>query len=192
MPSWIRSPWARPTSTRGSLFNDTEVNIATCDPVLARRTRLALWAEHLDRPVADVVADVDVDPTTVIDQLWRPIAQKQLHQRNSGLALTHRLMQLHAVSRRAERLIGPKNLRLWDPSGLPAVTTDGTDPWLGERWSLSVVSLSVVLNHGGCPVARSGGQLAAGPPVRNTKRNLPSCTSSPSASVAESTGSRLT
>jgi len=28
-----------------SLFNDTEINIATCDPVLARHTRLALWAD---------------------------------------------------------------------------------------------------------------------------------------------------
>jgi phosphatidylserine/phosphatidylglycerophosphate/cardiolipin synthase-like enzyme len=27
-----------------SLFNDTEINIATCDPMLARHTRLALWA----------------------------------------------------------------------------------------------------------------------------------------------------
>ena len=32
-----------------SLFNDTEINIATCDPMLARHTRPALWAEHLDR-----------------------------------------------------------------------------------------------------------------------------------------------
>ena len=86
-----------------SLFNDTEVNIATCDPVLARQTRLALWAEHLNR----AVEEVDHDPTTVIDELWRPIAEEQLHQQSSGRALTHRLMELPAVSRRAERLIGP-------------------------------------------------------------------------------------
>ena len=86
-----------------SLFNDTEINIATCDPMLARHTRLALWAEHLDR----TVEEIDRDPTTVIDRLWRPIAEEQVHRRSDGLALTHRLMQLPAVSRRAERLVGP-------------------------------------------------------------------------------------
>ena len=86
-----------------SLFKDTEINIAACDPMLARHTRLALWAEHLDR----TVEEIDHDPTTVIDRLWRPIAEEQLHRRRNGLALTHRLMQLPAVSRRAERLVGP-------------------------------------------------------------------------------------
>ena len=86
-----------------SLFNDTEVNIATCDPVLARQTRLALWAEHLNR----AVEEIDRDPTTVIDDLWGPIAEEQLHNRKCGLALTHRLMELPAVSRRTERLVGP-------------------------------------------------------------------------------------
>jgi len=86
-----------------SLFNDTEINIAACDPMLARHTRLALWAEHLHR----TVEEIDHDPTTVIDRLWRPIAEEQLHHQRNGLALTHRLMQLPAVSRRAERLVGP-------------------------------------------------------------------------------------
>ena len=86
-----------------SLFNDTEVNIATCDPELARHTRLALWAEHLHR----TLEEIDHDPTAVIDGLWRPIAEEQLHHQRSGLALTHRLMQLPAVSRHAERLVGP-------------------------------------------------------------------------------------
>lgn len=86
-----------------SLFNDTEINIAACDPVLARHTRLALSAEHLDR----AVEEIDHDPTTVIDGLSRPIAEEQVHRRSSGLVLTHRLMQLPAASRRAERLVGP-------------------------------------------------------------------------------------
>ena len=30
-----------------SLFNDTELNVLTCDPELARGTRLRLWSEHL-------------------------------------------------------------------------------------------------------------------------------------------------
>ncbi len=31
-----------------SLFNDTEMNVVTHDPPLARETRLRLWAEHLE------------------------------------------------------------------------------------------------------------------------------------------------
>ena len=34
-----------------SLFNDTEMNIVTHDPAIARQTRLRLWAEHLELPV---------------------------------------------------------------------------------------------------------------------------------------------
>jgi phosphatidylserine/phosphatidylglycerophosphate/cardiolipin synthase-like enzyme len=33
-----------------SLFNETEMNVVTHDPTLARRTRLRLWSEHLERP----------------------------------------------------------------------------------------------------------------------------------------------
>ncbi len=31
-----------------SLFNDTELNVVTLDPRLARETRLRLWSEHLE------------------------------------------------------------------------------------------------------------------------------------------------
>jgi phosphatidylserine/phosphatidylglycerophosphate/cardiolipin synthase-like enzyme len=86
-----------------SLFNDTEVNVATTDERLARGTRLELWAEHLERPVEDV----DGDPTAVIDELWHPIAEEQLARHRAGHPRTHRLMRLPAVSRRTKRLIGP-------------------------------------------------------------------------------------
>ncbi len=86
-----------------SLFNDTEMNVLTCDEQLTRRTRLELWAEHLERPVEQV----DGDPTRVIDELWRPIAQEQLRLHRAGELRTHRLMELPAVSRRTKRLIGP-------------------------------------------------------------------------------------
>jgi phosphatidylserine/phosphatidylglycerophosphate/cardiolipin synthase-like enzyme len=86
-----------------SLFNDTEMNVLTCDERLARRTRLELWAEHLERPVEQV----DGDPARVIDQLWRPIAQEQLRLHRADQPRTHRLMELPAVSRRTKRLIGP-------------------------------------------------------------------------------------
>ncbi|HKG02329.1 MAG TPA: phospholipase D family protein [Conexibacter sp.] len=86
-----------------SLFNDTEMNVLTCDEALARRTRLELWAEHLELPVEQV----DGDPARVIDELWRPIAAEQLRLHRAEQTRTHRLMELPAVSRRTKRLIGP-------------------------------------------------------------------------------------
>jgi phosphatidylserine/phosphatidylglycerophosphate/cardiolipin synthase-like enzyme len=86
-----------------SLFNDTEMNVVTCDPGLAQQTRLELWAEHLERPLNDL-AD---EPHDVVDQLWKPIAEDQLQHQIAGDRLTHRLMRLPAVSRRSRRLLGP-------------------------------------------------------------------------------------
>lgn len=86
-----------------SLFNDTEVNIVTLDPLLARKTRLDLWAEHLQMSPADL----DADPVTVIDTRWKPLAEEQLTRANANLPPTHRLSRLPAVSRRSERLLGP-------------------------------------------------------------------------------------
>lgn len=86
-----------------SLFNDTEVNVATCDADLARSTRLELWSEHLELPREQI----DGDPTRVIDELWRPISEDQLRRQRADLPATHRLLHLPGVSRRTKRLIGP-------------------------------------------------------------------------------------
>ena len=86
-----------------SLFNDTEVNIATDDPGVVRAARLRLWAEHLGRDVAEV----DGDPADVVDHLWRPLAQEQAERERRGEHRTHRLVLLPGVSRRAGRLQGP-------------------------------------------------------------------------------------
>jgi phosphatidylserine/phosphatidylglycerophosphate/cardiolipin synthase-like enzyme len=86
-----------------SLFNDTEMNVVTHDPALARTTRLRLWSEHLERPIDEI----DGDPTAVIGTVWRPIAEEQLARREAGLPLTHRLVRLPNVSRRSSRLRGP-------------------------------------------------------------------------------------
>src|SRR3954452_8098968 len=64
-----------------SLFNDTEVDVITCDPRLARDTRLRLWSEHLERD------DVGGEPATVIDAMWRPTASEQLERQRRGAAL---------------------------------------------------------------------------------------------------------
>jgi phosphatidylserine/phosphatidylglycerophosphate/cardiolipin synthase-like enzyme len=86
-----------------SLFNDTEVNIATDDRELIRATRLRLWSEHLQRPVSEVAGD----PADVVDNLWRPIAEDQARRETRGEPRTHRLVFLPGQSKRAERLQGP-------------------------------------------------------------------------------------
>jgi phosphatidylserine/phosphatidylglycerophosphate/cardiolipin synthase-like enzyme len=84
-----------------SLFNDTEVDVVTCDPRLARDTRLRLWAEHLESD------DVAGDPARLVDERWRPIASEQLERQRRGEPVTHHLTELPGVSRRSRRLMGP-------------------------------------------------------------------------------------
>ncbi len=86
-----------------SLFNDTEVNVASCDPELANTTRRRLWSEHLERPLEELVGD----PTALIDDLWKPIAYEQFERRQAGEQMGHRLTRLPHVSRRSKRLLGP-------------------------------------------------------------------------------------
>jgi phosphatidylserine/phosphatidylglycerophosphate/cardiolipin synthase-like enzyme len=86
-----------------SFFNDTEMNVVTCDPRVARETRLRLWSEHLECPVEEVSGD----PAQVVDALWHPIAAEQLERRKRGEPQTHRLLELPGVSRRSMALFGP-------------------------------------------------------------------------------------
>ncbi|HEX4188209.1 MAG TPA: phosphatidylserine/phosphatidylglycerophosphate/cardiolipin synthase family protein [Solirubrobacteraceae bacterium] len=86
-----------------SLFNDSEMNVVSCDPKLARETRLRLWSEHLERPIEEISGD----STRVIDELWRPIAVEQLERRRRGEPATHRLQELPGVSKRSMALLGP-------------------------------------------------------------------------------------
>ena len=93
-----------------SFFNDTEVNVVTCDAALARDTRLRLWAAHLERDIDEVAGE----PSTVVDELWRPIAAEQRERRDRGETLTHGLVELQANSRRSARLLGPLQALLVD------------------------------------------------------------------------------
>jgi phosphatidylserine/phosphatidylglycerophosphate/cardiolipin synthase-like enzyme len=93
-----------------SLFNDSEMNIVTCDEELARATRLRLWAEHLDRDEADVAGD----PAQVVDELWRPIALEQRERTRRGEPRTHRLVELPPASSRLARLMAPVDALLVD------------------------------------------------------------------------------
>jgi phosphatidylserine/phosphatidylglycerophosphate/cardiolipin synthase-like enzyme len=86
-----------------SLFNDTEVNVVTCDEGIVRDTRLRLWAEHLEVSIDELQGP----PAKIIDELWHPIAQEQLRRREAGQPLTHRLSLLPHASKRAKRLLGP-------------------------------------------------------------------------------------
>jgi phosphatidylserine/phosphatidylglycerophosphate/cardiolipin synthase-like enzyme len=87
-----------------SLLNDTEMNVVTDDPDLARATRVRLWAEHLQLDPETIAAE---DPRTAIDERWRPIASEQLSRLRAGAPATHRLLALPGVSRRSRRLLGP-------------------------------------------------------------------------------------
>ena len=60
-----------------SLFNDTEMNIVCHDQDVVRSTRLRLWAEHLELPLATI----EGDPKTIIDRHWKPTAEQQLARR---------------------------------------------------------------------------------------------------------------
>jgi phosphatidylserine/phosphatidylglycerophosphate/cardiolipin synthase-like enzyme len=86
-----------------SFYNDSEVNVVTRDERLARDTRLRLWAEHLEREPAEVAGD----PAAVVDDVWRPTAGEQLERVRRGAPMTHHLLELPGVSRRAARLRGP-------------------------------------------------------------------------------------
>ena len=87
-----------------SLFNDTEVNLVSRDPELARSTRERLWAEHLELTLGEVSGR---DAAELVDERWFPIAEEQLDRRNRGEPLTHRLVRLPGASRRSRRLFGP-------------------------------------------------------------------------------------
>jgi phosphatidylserine/phosphatidylglycerophosphate/cardiolipin synthase-like enzyme len=93
-----------------SLFNDTEMNVVSHDPALARQTRLRLWSEHLGGPLEALQGD----PATVIDDVWRPLATEQLERRAAGAPLTHRLVRLAHISKRSKRLLGPLQSLLVD------------------------------------------------------------------------------
>jgi phosphatidylserine/phosphatidylglycerophosphate/cardiolipin synthase-like enzyme len=89
-----------------SLFNDTELNLVSDDPRLARSTRVRLWAEHLELGIEAVE---HAQPHTLVDECWRPIAYEQLHRDQHGQSPTHRLLALPGVSGRTRRLLGPLN-----------------------------------------------------------------------------------
>ena len=93
-----------------SFFNDTEMNVLTCDPAIARETRLRLWSEHLERSPDELAGA----PAQIIDELWRPLAGEQLERHERGQRRTHRLMELPGVSRRSMALLGPLDSLLVD------------------------------------------------------------------------------
>ena len=87
-----------------SLLNDTEMNVVTVDPELARATRLRLWAEHLSVDAETIAGE---HPCATVDDRWREIAFEQLDRLRNGAPATHRLLALPGLSRRSRRLLGP-------------------------------------------------------------------------------------
>jgi phosphatidylserine/phosphatidylglycerophosphate/cardiolipin synthase-like enzyme len=88
-----------------SLFNDTEVNVVVRDEALARKARLRLWEEHLERPRGEI----DGHPAQVFDELWAPLAEERFERRKRDGWADGKLTLLPHVSRRAEALWGPLN-----------------------------------------------------------------------------------
>lgn len=86
-----------------SLFNDTEMNIITRDSELVRRTRLHLWSANLGRPVAEL----EGDPSAVIDTAWKTVARAEAERLKHGQRLTNRIVMLPGVSRRSGLMMGP-------------------------------------------------------------------------------------
>jgi phosphatidylserine/phosphatidylglycerophosphate/cardiolipin synthase-like enzyme len=93
-----------------SLFNDTEVNVVLHDEELARDARLRLWSEHLELEVDEI----DGDPARVVDEHWRPLAERNAEHRRRHGYTEHRLVLLPHVSRRSQALWGPLNGLLVD------------------------------------------------------------------------------
>ncbi len=93
-----------------SLFNDTEVNVVTCDAAPARAARIQLWSEHLEASPHELQGD----PVELIDSRWKPIACEQQARREAGEAMTHRLARLPHVSKRLRRLLGPLDGLVFD------------------------------------------------------------------------------
>jgi phosphatidylserine/phosphatidylglycerophosphate/cardiolipin synthase-like enzyme len=88
-----------------SFFNDSEMNVVTHDPRLARETRLRLWAEHLECDPAEL----EGDPAQVVDERWRPLAEEQ-HERAKRYGHgTQKLRLLPNISRRTKGALGPLN-----------------------------------------------------------------------------------
>jgi phosphatidylserine/phosphatidylglycerophosphate/cardiolipin synthase-like enzyme len=93
-----------------SFFNDTEVNVVSHDPGLARAVRLQLWAEHLECEPADVEGDT----APLVDERWRPLAEEQLERARRDGHGTRKLRLLPHVSRRSKGVLGPLNSLLVD------------------------------------------------------------------------------
>ena len=93
-----------------SLFDDSEMNVVTLDERVARETRLRLWSEHLELPIDEI----DGDPTEVIEERWKPIADEQLDRLRNDRPLSHRLVKLPGVSVRHRRILGPLEGRIYD------------------------------------------------------------------------------
>ena len=53
------------------------MNVVALDACVARDARLRLWSEHLEQ-------DASGDPVTVIDELWRPVAERKSRSGSSA------------------------------------------------------------------------------------------------------------
>ena len=80
------------------------MNVLTCDPELARATRLRLWAEHLE---ASGRGRRRARRTTSSTGCGARSPSSSAERLDEGRPATHRLIELRGVSRRSGALLGP-------------------------------------------------------------------------------------
>jgi phosphatidylserine/phosphatidylglycerophosphate/cardiolipin synthase-like enzyme len=93
-----------------SLFNDSEMNVVTHDPGLARHARLQLWAEHLECDPGEL----EGEPAQLVDERWRPLAEEQHERAQRDGHGTQKLRLLPRISHRTKGMLGPLNGLLVD------------------------------------------------------------------------------
>ncbi len=110
-----------------SLFNDTEMNVVTPRPALARADPAAALVGAPRAPAETLGGD----PATLIDEIWRPLASEQLERRQAGAPLDParrraraRVAPLQAPARAAAE---PARRRL---SSIKRLHIKGSDPFI--------------------------------------------------------------
>jgi phosphatidylserine/phosphatidylglycerophosphate/cardiolipin synthase-like enzyme len=82
---------------------DTEMNVQSIAPELARALRVRLWAEHLSLPIDRVAC---ADPIALVDTEWRAAAENlEARIRSSGVPVASKVRTYMPARNPASRLL---------------------------------------------------------------------------------------
>jgi hypothetical protein len=90
-----------PAATRGQVGR-----LLSADGGAGRFLPVTLYSCSGDR-TGPLYVHAKIGTVAVIDEHWRPTAAEQRARREAGASLTHHLIELPRVSRRAALLLGP-------------------------------------------------------------------------------------